>query len=1045
MARKFELITQLYYRTLQEVAHPSHWQSFLASVCHNYRLPFDEQVLLFVQRPDATAVLEIDRWNRRFGRWVNRGATGIAVFDRDAPNRSRLKYYFDLADTHPGRFARPVPVWEVETQHQDAIVEALESSFGTLEDTSSFASALRCAARNAVEDNVADYLPQLHYYREGSYLEELDDQNVETMYRRLLTNSVGLLMMARCGVYPGDYYAQEDFQEIVSFNTADTINALGTATGDIAQMCLSEIARTVLDIQRHPQRQNRTVAETEKEDYAVQEQTSQPNTERSADHEPDHLSEPGGLPPAQPPASPGARDNPWEIRIPAPAVPPAAPADRVHQPADLREADGASRPDRPDSQGAGGADHPPDGRGAGRDRADEGTGSDEVGGDDEQHPSGGGGDRAEGTDLRTHEQITKEIPEENAGGSSLPAFLDERLMESILTNPEDNLKYRKSQIQLYFSVHTDSEERADYLRSAYPEEAVERQVGNSRVGYWKQENGLLMWEGFYPSRISESVFSWAAVAEVVAQLIKDEKYHLNTDAKPLTTPEMQQVTLFEAEEPETAIEQAQIPIFGNSIQYPQQVVDEALCMGANDEHSRMMICAYFQKDKPDNAAFLREHYGENGAGFFLNGRQYAIWYNAEGFRISAGDSTRNGVSMLLTWEDAAKRIRELLELGRYLPREELEQAADYERKTLAQGLWYLRQDFSEAAREADYLPTVSGVYGGQGGFPAQSESIELLLQQPDSLQSIIDEVAQFAEACREEPSLLRFRYHRPDELLQSLSDLQREPLSFPAGEDRAPINATISMDEMDKLLRGTDRQREYRLGVYSFFTQHRDAKEREQYMKRLHGEYSGYSGGNDNIEYTTKGLMFSHGSITQPYAKVQWNWAKAVKRIDLLIRQGRFLYEGDREELEQRETTEEETEPETAEPTELVEEVEPETYEPKAQEAEEETPEPADGPQAEDAQTATPVLAPPPKLRRQSVRFAPLRPEIPTEQRHNFHITDRELGNGTPTEKYKANVEAIRTLQKIEGEERLATRSEQEILSRYVGWGGLADLRYSSG
>lgn len=626
----------------------------------------------------------------------------------------------------------------------------------------------------------------------------------------------------------------------------------------------------------------------------------------------------------------------------------------------------------------------------------------------------------------------------------LPAFLDERLMESILTNPEDNLKYRKSQIELYFSVHTDSDERAEYLRSAYPEETVERQAGNSRVGYRKQENGLLMWEGFYPSRTSESVFSWAAVAEIVAQLMKDEKYHLNTDAKPLTTPEMQQVTLFEAEEPETAIEQAQIPIFGSSLQYPQQVVDEALCMGANDAHSRMVICAYFQKDKPDNATFLRDHYGENGAGFFLNGRQYAIWYNAEGFRISAGDSTRNGVSMLLTWEDAAKRIRELLELGRYLPREELEQAADFERKTLAQGLWYLRQDFSEAAREAGYLPTVNGVYGGQGGFPAQSESIELLLQQPDSLQSIIDEMAQFMEAYREEPSLLRFRYHQPSELLQSLSDLQREPLSFPAGEDRAPINAAISMDEMDKLLRGAERGRDYRLGVYSFLIQHRDAKEREQYMKRLHGEYSGYSGGNDNIEYTTKGLMFSHGSITQPYAKVQWNWAKAVKRIDLLIRQGRFLYEGDQEELEQRQQPEEETEPETAEPTELVEEAEPATPEPEEpvnepQEIEIEPPEPTDEPQAEDTQTAPPVLAPPPKLRRQSVRFAPLHPEIPPDQRHNFRIIDRELGNGTPAEKYRANVEAIRTLQKIEGEARLATRSEQEILSRYVGWGGLAD------
>lgn len=269
MANKYELITALFERAGQRVSEPHEWQRFLTTACRNYRLSFDDQLLLFAQRPDATAVLELEKWNRQFGRWVNRGATGIAVFNTDTTSRVRLKYYFDISDTHPGRFASRVPIWQMRREYESAVTDALENSFGELENKQSFAPALLSAAKNAVEDNMADYLQELHRYKDGSFLEELDDLNLEVRYRTLVTNSVGYMLLARCGVDPTIYFSDEDFRGIVDFNTRETMNVLGVATGDIGQMCLSEIARTVRAMERQPQTRNRTFAEIPEDEYPV--------------------------------------------------------------------------------------------------------------------------------------------------------------------------------------------------------------------------------------------------------------------------------------------------------------------------------------------------------------------------------------------------------------------------------------------------------------------------------------------------------------------------------------------------------------------------------------------------------------------------------------------------------------------------------------------------------------------------------------------------------------------------------------------------------
>jgi len=897
MAIRYKALTELYHETQRSVTAPAQWQAFLASACRNYRLSFDEQLLVYAQRPDATAVLEIERWNKRFGRWVNRGANGIAVFDGES-ERPRLKYYFDISDTHEGNFPQPVPLWAVRPEYEPEIIETLENSFGELEYKEDLGAALLSAAKNAVEDNIQDYLSELKTITEGSFLEELDEYNVEVLYRKALENSIGYMLAVRCGLNPAGYFEDEDFRDVLNFNTPGTLNALGVATGDISQMCLSAISRTVLALQRQPKKENRTFADQQKIQYPVTEQKNQPS-ERSFENERDHIHEAGRLQPAQPSAPAGAGGSLWEIRIASEEVSERTPQDHLHQSVDQRAAFQPSGGDRADGPAPDGTDRDADGQSERRDGGTERARPDEMGRADEQPSERSGGSDTGRVDLQliSETEQTSALNTEEADSPELPAFLDEKQIMAVIANKDDDLKYKKQQIELFFSVHPDTQERADYLKTAYQDRYTEIIADGQRLGYKPQEDGLLMWEGSYLSRTKEAVFSWGLVAEWTAQLIDKKEYFIQTDIPRLPTQEGQQMSLFDF----AAFNDEAQPEGGNQISpfshtLPQQVIDEALCIGSNHENSRLTICAYFKKDKPDNASFLAEHYGENGAGFYLDGRKYAVWYNAEGIRIAEGESAQVSAATLIPWEQAAVRIRELLDLGRYMPQSELDQVDDYERRELAAQLWYLRQDFAEGTAEAGFLPTVNSVYRTHKGFPDESAAIQDLLRRPEALQTLRDELEGFAQAYEYDKELLRFHFHRPQKLLERLSDLQREPLYFTAAESYDPQRRLyISMDEIDSLLRGGKRSTDYRLAVYSFYRNHTDRKEREDFLKNYHGEYSGYSGGNDDVTYQKgKGVHFSHGSIAEPYAKVELKWNAVEKRVSAMIAQGRFLSDDDR-------------------------------------------------------------------------------------------------------------------------------------------------------
>ena len=273
MAAKYQLITELYRRTGVAVAkNPQAWQGFLSSACRNYKCRFDEQLLIYAQRPDAVAVAKLETWNRQFKRWVNKDSKGIAVFDPKG-RRNTLKYYFDVSDTHEGYYgSRPVPIWQMDERYEQAVMERLSDRFGDVESTD-LASALMETAKNAVEDNLQDYFSQLKDCTKDSFLEELDDLNVEVAYRNALQASVGYIFLTRCGLNADEYLGREDFAPLLNFNTPETVNAIGVATRDIAEIGLAEISRTVRNLQRTGKNANRTFAETAKARYAE-------NTER---------------------------------------------------------------------------------------------------------------------------------------------------------------------------------------------------------------------------------------------------------------------------------------------------------------------------------------------------------------------------------------------------------------------------------------------------------------------------------------------------------------------------------------------------------------------------------------------------------------------------------------------------------------------------------------------------------------------------------------------------------------------------------------------
>ena len=523
MARKYDLISELYNRTCKTVvSNPQNWQAFLASACRNYKLRYDEQLLVYAQRPDATAVLEIEQWNKIFGRWVNRGARGIAVFADENRSRQRLTHYFDISDTHESRYSRTVPIWDMRQEYEADVIETLESTFGEIENKSSLAEAIMGAARNAAEDNIPDYLQDLYYATEGSSFEEVEEDIVAFIYKNVVTNSVAYMMMSRLGVDTDGYFELDDFRDVTNFNTQETLNALGFATSDIAEMGLTEISKTITALNR----QNRIIVGQDRNEYNKVEN----NDERSLDNERTDLHDGGRLQPSEPETSPAAGSDAGQVRSDEERVSEGTSQSPLLQSPDEGRTDTALGGSGTESQQDGGNNSEPDGTERGSDRTDESGGYDEMGSSDELSSQFGTGNRESGSDIRL--EYIKPLPDiggqlsfiqERAEEQTASAFsIPKEIIDNYLASGSGfaNGKYRiYEQLQKSLSL----KENADFLKKEYGTGGGTYAGGVSDYNYDCDAKGVRI-RKCYEENAPEIRMNWTEVAKEIGRLISDDRY-----------------------------------------------------------------------------------------------------------------------------------------------------------------------------------------------------------------------------------------------------------------------------------------------------------------------------------------------------------------------------------------------------------------------------------------------------------------------------------------------------------------------------------------
>ena len=1153
MARRYEQITELYRQSIREItSRPENWTSFLRSACRNYRLPFDELVLIYAQRPDATAVLPIEGkngWNKRFGRWVNRGATGIAVFDREYVHGTRLKYYFDISDTHESRFARPVPLWEVQSGQEADVIESLENRFGELESKENLAAALLSTAKNAVEDNMPDYLSDLLISREGSFLEELDDLNVEVAYRNALQASVGYIFLTRCGLNADEYLGREDFAPLLNFNTPETVNAIGVATRDIAEIGLAEISRTVRNLQRAGKNTNRTFAETAKARYAENtERTNQP--ERSAEHGTD-IYQSGRLPSAESGSTGTAAGTLGQIRLAPTFVSEGTPQDSVHESSHLRQADRAPDGDRGSGAEPHGADRERDGGAGWRDGGTESPRPDGMGAQDERDPRLGGGNNLPGTHLQltllpTPEEQQNTIEAEAAAQAAEKASAFSISQEDIDAVLQDGSGIEDGKYRIYeqFQKSLSQSENAAFLKEEYGIGGAYPKIAASRIDEWHDGKGIRISRGSISSPTASITLSWNKAAKRIAELIQLDRY-LSPKEKEHYPVYLEQAEEMRQRAAEAAAAreilsrapQENTPAKKENARYEYHLGD-TVYLGAQeyeilafDENEVRLFDVGFPlinkvlprtefdakvRDNPMNDHLIVPEETEPPA--LMEAKRLINGYCMEVFEQEADFSDLHHVDLAMAGTHDGKHTVEIsadLVDSRLVYQVDGETVSTISCKDLSDLNEYLANlDFDEMiafaeeqyenrqpASHADEMLRQAEQIAAASALPPEER---FSLMETDSGYAIWDDQTEAIyvddEGVSEEFTSEWQAQAYLEEVKKAVSEKQAaewlaveraklSPLEYAAGdhfvifsEDRKgssefvltrieenevwytfpdlPQQAPVSM-------RREEFESNLRSGHIREQTESRDYSNDYRLLDRLRADCDYYldSGGRAEKHLWAGSVEKQIAKMRELYTalpeKPEWLSEQDIDRYEqqmtvspekendeilgkeISVDERRFVVESvsdDKASL--RDLTFEES---VGFPINRIEDIDTvrrllaEQEPPKQDEPVKLRSVVIDltAPAQEETPAKKEELPAPPTVRREKVSPFVLHPEIPSSERHNFRITDDHLGEGGAKTKFKNNVAAIRTLQEIEFDNRLSTPEEQEILSRYVGWGGL--------
>ena len=1013
MARKYDLISELYDRTCASVSeNPLNWQGLLRTASYNFRLRFDEQLLLYAQRPDATAVLPIERWNGSFGRWVNRGAKGIAVFEDENRQRQRLTHYFDISDTHGSRYARPVPLWQMKLEYESDVAETLENTFGEADDNSTLESIIEGCVGNAVDDNIADYLADLQSLQEGSVAQSLLPDAARDIYTQLVKQSVAYMITVRLGLDTSRYSA-ESFMNIGYFNTPEMINAVGFATSDIAEMGLTEIARTINALEK----QNRIIAAENHSDYNRNE-----NNERSNDNGRNHLFDGGRLQSSEPENAGAAERESGQMGADEAVLSERPSQNPVLQSADQRNADAALGGGSTESDRDGGNARQADGAERGSDRGTESDRYDEVGSPDEQSEELGAGSGESGSNIRL------EYYDRNNEDRSLPFFgNDETINEMLRTTP--HLKASKEEIDAFYEGHTDNGERTEYIKSIFNNDYTHLTLDDGRlVGYKTYQNVLHLWEGEYDSRTAQSFYDWGVIAQhFQAMRLLGE---LTDEMKPLPSMDGQFTLILDsqAEERKTS-----------AFTFSQEIIDEVLTRGSGVSEGKMRIYEQFEKSlsAKENADFLKSEYGWGGVSTVIVGTGISEWHDGKGIHLTKGSLLHPDAELQLSWQQVEKRIGELIRIDRYLNPKEKEAYPDWLQKQEER-----RAEAAEQRRNREILSAAPPQTETQTN--EQEARYEYHLGDSVYIGASEYEILSFDES-----RVMLYDTQMP--LFNK--ELTREEFDRKVREN--PMNDHLKvLDTPAEEERSDDEPAPFDINEYDdpdYYEQRQLAEQEAQEQKEAGlGEYLNPEKEETDPNTTPIGEIdyFFHRPEAEEYEAIYYN-PDAVAGGQFVILH--LPYDLIAEAKGKTETAEDffdfldghaYTElidlgtPEYAEM--LIEYAEPmpdfigrseETMLALTERSSREIPE----------QETAPLVPKWEQTKKQKVKGFDLHPDIPMSERNTFDLKANPVETVGKKERFRRNIMAIQLLKKCQEENRFATPDEQIILSKYVGWGGIPE------
>lgn len=1121
---------------------PRDWMGYMDTAARLYRYPFTDQLLIHAQHPQATACASLELWNEKMFRWVNRGARGIALLDENGHN-TRLRYVFDISDTHMVAGGRSPYLWQMQEHQQEEILTHLAEAYGLEEkDTGTLSDALMAVAREMVADSLEEYLDGLKYAAEGTYLEDLDEVTIRSDFRQLATDSVYYMLCRRCGLEPMELLEEEDFMHITDYNRLSVLTFLGNAASQISESVLIDIGRTVHKISLEEARKeveissernynnfNTLMRENKNQDVENNKEENIEN-EGGTDYGTD-ISSQGGLPVSEPDRR-GGRSDDREIRDASEEIPEGTQEQPVSEPVPDRKAEQPSGRNR---EGSTGEDGQPDGEIA-EEPSGTGQGSRPDGLDStyERTDGNSGREHLDGIGIQlvedTREDGLSKAEEEIASALSLPEYptaneqrrqIEERaaaLYAGEIPIPEsvvdDILRTggnrAGSQLRIIYNFMSEQapEEYTEFVKREYRKGGKGFQIDGSEYSVWFDETGMqivvghtvtdqildkafLSWEDvsgrihqlldqgeYAPQSVLDAARNNAVkehaqalaymkgdMAEGVAEIVFDEEDlpHLHSiypeitdyleekleDPQWLSELNERLDALAEAYEENHSIMRfhhynpinisKQFQKFADEVipyqardgfawkEHPmfitQDEIDAYLAGGGAYSQGRLRTYSFYllHEDERSRTGFIKEQYGIGGSSHALSGADDShANYDGKGLFLARGAYGNPYTSILLSWNKVANRVAYLIKNDQFLQAEDYARMPEYEREQMA----------NKVLRFYDRLPEeMDRPFTEDFFWEKPRKEMMAVLENPEQTEELLQNMDAALAALPLDFEAYGTNYQQKTELLSELHQYAEGTYTIFPTPEAEPFFTEPSGHQMT---------------MFDFLDTKAVAEPTVVDMSDVEEIEEEEVTAEESILESQEQETTKDSEGQEPTEPEEETTAKTAEELAESWDEGVFEYQGYHFEAVG-------VLPEGLEGKDLVAQTRSNTELHLSTYHTEDFPKysydefyaVSNAPTADVfrcLETGRNYIPGENELFGYEGEFQPyLKPEaekIVTEP-HNFRIQDNDLGAGGPKAKYKANMEAIHLLQTLEKEERLATPEEQEILSRYVGWGGI--------